>query len=175
MQFWRNDSFWAGNVAEVVIERPFSRNEFIRSRWMDKKLTWFDALCAICYGLLIWRNGGALLAPILAGVFSYSLLRLLVLPWAQWIAYIKLEDQPIFKFTDQRLTSVTGDKSRSSEWSEFISSVETRNFYSLKRGFNQPRFTISKDMITNQTDEATLRRLLRSNTRSHLRKNESLD
>jgi len=162
-------------VTEVVVDKPYTRNEFIRSRWMDKRLTWFDYLSAACFGLLIWRNGGALNAATLIGIIGYSLLRLLVSPIAQWSYYRELKDQPIFTFTDQGLTSVMGDKSRTSDWSEFKSSSETRNFYSLKRGFNQPRFTISKAMIADKNGEATLRRLLRSNTKSHLRPNVSLD
>ena len=162
-------------MTEIVIKKPWTRNEFIRSRWMDKRITWFDALCALCFGLVIWKNGGALIAACVMAIIAYMLLRLLVVPWAQWNALCNFEDQPIFTFTDRGVTISAGEKSRSDGWTAFKSANETRNFYTLKRGFSEPRFTISKQMISDKKDEAVLRALLKSNIQSHLRPNESLD
>jgi hypothetical protein len=163
------------NLTEVVIAMPWKRNDFVVSRWMDKRLTWFDALCALAYGLLIWRNGGALVAACIVAVVGYLLLRFLVVPMVQWNVYRNFEDQPIFNFSDQGVTFVIGGKSRSDSWAAFKSAAETRNFYTLKRGFNAPRFTIAKRMLANENDEARLRELLRTNTKVHLRPNKSLD
>jgi hypothetical protein len=157
-------------VTEVLIETPWERNEFVRARWMSKRLTWLDVLCALGFGILIWRNGGALVAAIIISIICYSFLRLLAWPIAQWSHYRDLKDQPIIKFNDLGVTVIVGEKSKFESWSELKSARETKGFYSVrKKGLNAAQFTIAKRMIADEEDEVNLRELMKEKTTAHLR------
>jgi hypothetical protein len=162
-------------VAEVVIQTPWTRNEFVRARWLSKRLTWIDVICFVGFALLIWKNGGALLAACIISVVGYSFVRLIAMPIMHWNAYRDLKEQPIFTVDDQGVKVVVAADSTFRDWSFYKSAIETRNFYSLKGGVNASRFTIAKRMVSNEIDEATLRALMRAHTNAHLRPNAKLD
>jgi len=163
------------DMHEVIINTPWTRNEFVRALWMDRRITWLDLFSFVCFGILIWRNGGELIAACIMAVIGISFLRLLLVPIGQWSAYRNLEVQPLCQIDDGGVSFAAGDISSFENWQTFKSARETKNFYVLRRGFNAPEFAIAKSMIANRNDEATLRSLLKSNTNAHLRADTNLD